>query len=83
MAPVRQVTDDESPQSPQGTSKESATTSDTLVGSQKSFRNRLKFKNPLRKNTEESESIDRVGTEKSTKSERQKAAFKRKIPIKH
>ena len=81
MAPGRQLTDDESPQSPQGTSKESAATSDTMVGSQKSFRNRLKFKNLLRNNTEESEGIDRVETEKSTKSERQKAAFKRKIPI--
>lgn len=83
MAPSRQVTYGESPQSPQDTSKESATTSDTLVGSQKGFRNRLKFKNLLRKNTEESDDLDRVGTGKSTKSERQEAAFKRKIPIKH
>lgn len=82
MAPSRQVTYDESPQSPQDTSKESAITSDTLVGSPKGFRNRLKLKSLLRKNTEESEGLDRVGTEKSTKSERQEAAFKRKIPVK-
>jgi len=83
VAPDRQVIYDESPQSPQGTSKESATTGDTLVGSEKGFRNRLKFKNPLRKNSEESEGLDRVETEKSTKSERQKAALKGKIPIKN
>ena len=79
--PSQQLPDDESPRSPQGTSKESATTGDTLVGSQKGFRNRLNIKVPLRKNTEESEGLRRVETEKSTKSERQKAAFKRQIPI--
>ncbi|XTI92031.1 hypothetical protein V2W45_1513305 [Cenococcum geophilum] len=35
------------------------------------------------KSTEENEGLDRVETKKSTRSERQKAAFKRKIPIKH
>lgn len=75
MAPGRRTTYDERPQSPQGTIKESAT------ASQKDFRNRLKFKNPLRKSTEESEGLDHVETKKSTK--RRKAAFKRKIPIKH
>jgi Ca2+:H+ antiporter len=73
MAPGRRITDDENPQSPQGTRKESATTSDTLIGSQEGFRNRLAFKNPLRTFTEESE--------RSTRSEGQKAALRRKIPI--
>jgi len=52
--------------SPQGTSKESATTG-----------NRLKFKNPLYKSIKENKGLDRVKTKKSTKSKRQKAAFKR------
>ena len=72
MGPGQQMPHDESPQPLQGTCKESATTGD-----------RLKFKNPLCKSTEENEGLDRVETEKSTKSERQKAAFKRQIPIKH
>lgn len=73
------------PGSPQGTDKKSAATSDTLVPGRKSgFRQRVKFRNILRKNEEgnEDDELARTETDKSGKSARQKAAFKRKIPIK-
>lgn len=78
-----QSIDNSNPNSPHDISKESATTGDTLIDSQrsqKSSRGRLRFKNLLRRNTEESENLDRVDTEKSTRSEKQKAALARKIP---
>ena len=80
MAPNWQITYNKNPQSLQGTNKESATTN-TLIGSKKGFCNRLNFKNPLRKNTEESKGY--IKTKKSTKSKRQKAVFKYKILIKY
>ena len=72
MAFSQQIPYNKSLQPLQGISKELATIS-----------NRLKFKNPLYKSTEENKGLDCVETKKSIKSKRQKVTFKRKIPIKH
>lgn len=71
------------PSSTWGTSKESAETSDTLVPApKKGLRNRMKFRNILRKNTEEDENegLGRAETGVSIKSAKRKEALARSIP---
>jgi Ca2+:H+ antiporter len=70
--------------SPVGTSKQSADTNDTFVPVQRSgFRNRMKFRNILRKDTEEDsdDGLQRTNTGVSEKSVKRKAALARKIPV--